>query len=138
MKTKIITLFMLFSVSVMAQSTVAPEKVQDAFAEKFSGVEDVSWDKSGSNYTATFMNTNQADVEAVFTKDGIWTETTVFLSEKELLQSIKDELSGKYSSYEFESAMSIENKAGEFYYKIYLFDGEETTIIKYNKEGKKI
>lgn len=88
----------LVLLSLVASLTIqAPRKVVKSFDIKYPSAEFVSWSFVDNLYEASFEHFDQQKT-AIFTCDGMWTQTNVLLQPNELMFCIRDFLKHSYSS----------------------------------------
>ncbi len=69
-----------FYLSVLGAQTVdVPKAVQQTFSKMFPAVSSVSWDQTGEEYTANFIE-NDYFASATFRKDGKWSKTETLIA----------------------------------------------------------
>ncbi|MBN2805086.1 MAG: hypothetical protein JXR22_00365 [Prolixibacteraceae bacterium] len=102
---------------------VPPELVLHQLSEKFPGVINVEWNKSGNQFEAIFYK-DQLEYIALFSKDGELTEYKMSLSEELLPAQIKQNL---ISKGEIMNAV-LTNKGNAITYEVIIRDNK---LIRY-------
>jgi len=110
MKNTILTISVIFIFSLTTScQTEVPKKVSSAFNEKFSTMENVTWEQESENeWEASFISEGK-ETSAVFDADGIWLETETEVVLEDIPAEVFKTLCLKYEEFEIEEAESIES-----------------------------
>ena len=108
MKNLILSLVILCIGLFACQSTKPPEVVLNAFQEKFTGAEKISWMQEEENeWEAEFMM-GEKKMSACFDNSGSWFETETEVGVNELPSPVVDSINFKFMGYEIGEAAAIE------------------------------
>ncbi len=117
MKKILIAIILIFTLAANAFATeekIKPE-VLDAFKNKFSNAQDVTWVAGNNYYKATF-NYYGSQMFAYYTTTGKLMGVTRYMSSTELPLYLRNTLKEKYTSYWISNVVEESNKNGFSYY----------------------
>src|SRR2546423_2009298 len=138
MKTLMLAITMLITVSCMSQKITPPAAVQSAFSKAFPGITPKNWDKEDKKYEANFAKDGKT-MSATFDANGALEETETDITVKELPAAISTYVQTYYKGEQIKEAAMITKPNGEKMYeaevkgKDLLFDMQG----KFLKEEKK-
>jgi hypothetical protein len=116
-------LIMLFSINCIGQPV--PQKVKDAFAQKFPNAQDVEWEKeSDTEYEVVFM-LNNLDHSANFNDKGNWLETEAEISRQDLPDAVLATLARDYWDSDIQEIAKITTSKETLYEVEIRVDHEE-------------
>lgn len=127
-------LLLAFAIPSHAQHKV-PEKVKDAFHEKFPHVTRVKWEKEHENEWEGEFEMDGTKYSANFTSGGVWKETEREIENSEIPEAIIALLDKAYNDYEIEEAEMGENQQGKFY-EFEIEVGKEEYEVMIDANGK--
>lgn len=100
-----------------------PEKVKNAFEAKFSGANNIKWEKENkAEYEASFK-LNGINMSANFDADGKWLETEKEIASAALPENVKVLLMATYPNAEIKSVEQIDTYNNNTKYEIALKTG---------------
>lgn len=136
MKTITIIMAMAFGMLSFAAGTEnAPEKVQNAFKEKFPTATNVKWEKENDKeWEAEFKIAGKA-YSANFSAEGTWMETEYEIAVKDLPANVKAILNDQFKDYEIEEAERVETPTFKGY-EVEIEKGEITMEVMLDDAGK--
>jgi ketosteroid isomerase-like protein len=144
---------LFFTVSAAAQN--APQKVTDAFSEKYPNVANVEWDHNDDDdeeqgYEAEFVM-NGEKFEALFAEDCTWKQTEKSMTREAFPEAIKQTLKRDYGNmpmvevyelttpegthYKVEMDMETDNDEDEIDYLIFKKDGSLVKEVMDTDDG---
>lgn len=115
MKTiKVVLTVLLTSVmfSFCSAGEKVPQKVKDAFAQKFPTAKSVKWDRESANEWEAEFKINRLEYSANFSDDGTWKETEHEIAEKNLPTAVKKALSDGFPGFKTEEIELSETTSG--------------------------
>lgn len=95
----------------------APQKVKDAFTQKFPNATDVDWSKESDTEWEAEFKMNEKEYSSNFTQDGTWKETEYKVTASEVPQVVMDAFNTNFIEYDtkkIEVSETIEGKVYEF------------------------
>jgi len=92
-----------------------PQKVTDAFAQKFPTAKSVKWDKESTTEWEAEFKMNKVEYSANFLEDGTWKETEHEIAERDLPAPVKKALSESFPGFKTEEMEMSETAAGTVY-----------------------
>jgi uncharacterized membrane protein YkoI len=95
--------------------TEVPQKVKDAFTQKFPTAKAIKWDKESDSEWEAEFKMNGVEYSANFLADGTWKETEHELAKKEIPAAIYASLMKEFPLYKVEEAEISETKDGSVY-----------------------
>lgn len=122
----------LFVASALGTQTSVPQAVTKAFEIKYRGAEKLSWSEEDNLFTAAFEH-DDLSKEAIFRKDGSWTQTITTLNINELDECITDFIENEYEDTEIMGAELLEKPDINLYHI-----SIEITTTEENEEGETI
>lgn len=93
----------------------APQKVKDAFAQKFPSATNVEWDRESDTEWEAEFKLNGKEHSSNFMQDGTWVETEFEISKSEVPQMVMDALNTNFEGYEIEEMERSETADGTVY-----------------------
>lgn len=93
----------------------APQKVKDAFAEKFPSATDVAWEKESDKEWEAEFKLHGKKQSSNFMQDGTWTETECEVSKSEIPQVVMDALNVNFEGYNIGGMELSETTKGKVY-----------------------
>lgn len=139
-KVILISVILLFSYSVSAQQksgTNPPEKAVKAFQTAHPKAQDVSWDKEGMNYEASYKENNN-NFSVVIDKEGKILETESEINISELPSGVVRYINDNYKGSTLTGAAKIVDYKGNVKYEAEMNNGKTKKDIMFDKEGKPI
>jgi uncharacterized membrane protein YkoI len=92
-----------------------PQKVKDAFTQKFPTAKSIKWDKESDTEWEAEFKMNGVEYSANFLEDGTWKETEHELAKKEIPADIYASLMKEFPLYKVEEAEISETNEGSVY-----------------------
>ncbi|MCJ7466047.1 MAG: PepSY-like domain-containing protein [Maribacter sp.] len=92
-----------------------PQKVMDAFTQKFPKAKSIQWDKESDTEWEAEFKMNGVEYSANFLEDGTWKETEHELAKKEIPADIYASLMKEFPLYKVEEAEISETEEGPVY-----------------------
>jgi hypothetical protein len=133
-QTGVISAILVFSMANCNGQT-APKEVLKTFNEKFTKASDVKWDQEESNeWEAEFM-INGKEASASFDLAGMWLETEMEVTEKDIAPAAHQAINTKFADWKFEKAESIE-KPNFNGYEIEMEKGETSVELVVTASGE--
>ncbi len=119
-KVKIITTALLLAavsggLLAFGLKSEVPQKVKDAFTQKFPAAKSIKWDKESDTEWEAEFKMNGVAYSANFLEDGTWKETEHELAKKEIPADIYDSLMKAFPTYKVEEAEISETAEGSVY-----------------------
>ncbi len=115
----------------------APQKVKEAFAQKFPAVKKVKWEKESDTEWEGKFKIKGTEYSANFLEDGTWQETEHEIKKSVIPANVKTTLNTEFSGYEIEEAELSETTQGSLY-EFELEKGDEEMEVALNMNGKVI
>jgi uncharacterized membrane protein YkoI len=119
MKSLKVVLAGVFACTLFAFTTTSvekvPQKVKDAFTQKFPDAKSVKWDKESQNEWEAAFKMKRMKYSANFTNDGMWKETEHEIEEAQVPSNIKKSLMEKFKGYTIEESEISETPQGMVY-----------------------
>ncbi len=138
MKTiKVVLTVLLTSVmfSFCSAGERVPQKVKDAFAQKFPTAKSVKWDRESANEWEAEFKMNKVEYSANFSDDGTWKETEHEIAEKDLPAAVKKALSNGFPGFKTEEIEVSETALGRVY-EFALEKGKTEIEVTIDTSGK--
>jgi hypothetical protein len=131
---KLTTIFtaavMFIAVSAFAnKSDEVPGKVKTAFENNFSSALDITWEKGGGLYFASFK-LNAFNVTAAYNDDGELMSTSRKLSFGEMPMNIAKAISDKYKGYSIAENVTEVNTDDQLYYTVIVNNEKKVIVLK--------
>jgi hypothetical protein len=138
MKNTIILLVasLFLSVPAFSQKTT-PDIVKKEFAKKYPAAQSVKWSSEEANEWEAEFTDNGKEMSSGFDNNGVWLETEVEITGKELPEAVLNTLKNEFTGYK-KGEMSIIEDPKMNGYEIELKKGEETISIVIDNSGKVI
>jgi hypothetical protein len=111
----VITLIFTLAANAFATEEKIKPEVLDAFKNKFSNAQDVTWVAGNNYYKATF-NYYGSQMFAYYTTTGKLMGVTRYMSSTELPLYLRNTLKEKYTNYWISNVVEESNKNGFSYY----------------------
>lgn len=102
-------------VSFCSAGEKVPQKIKDAFAQKFPTAKSVKWDKESATEWEAEFKMNSIKYSANFSEQGIWKETEHEIAEKDLPAAVKKALTDAFAGYKTEEIEMSETASGTVY-----------------------
>ncbi len=140
MKTLVLAVTMLFTLSCMSQKATPPSAVESAFSKAFPGITPKNWDKEDNKYEANFAKDGKT-MSATFDANGNLEETETDIAVRELPSAMASYIQTHYKGERIKEATMITKPNGEKMYeaevkgKDLLFD-MQGKFLKEEKEAK--
>lgn len=119
MKSLKIVLAGVFACSLLAFTTASvdkvPQKVKDAFAQKFPEAKSVKWDRESQNEWEAEFKMDRMEYSANFTNDGTWQETEHEIEEAQVPANVMQSLEYNFKGYSIQEAEISETQQGMVY-----------------------
>ncbi len=93
----------------------APQKVKDAFAQKFPNATNVEWEKESDAEWEAEFKMNGKEHSSNFMEDGTWVETEYEVSEANVPQVVLEALKSNFEGYDIEEMEYSETADGKVY-----------------------
>ncbi|MCK7591344.1 PepSY-like domain-containing protein [Subsaxibacter sp. CAU 1640] len=93
----------------------APQKVKDAFAQKFPNATNVEWEKESDAEWEAEFKLNGKEHSSNFMDDGTWVETEYEVSEADVPQVVLEALKSNFEGYDIEEMEYSETADGKVY-----------------------
>ena len=107
-----------------------PQKVKDAFAQKFPGVKKVKWEKENDKEWEGEFKKKGMEYSANFLEDGTWKETEHEIKKSDIPANIKTALIAEFPDYKIEDAEISETSGGSVYeFEIEKIESEMEVVI---------
>lgn len=136
---KKITLFALIGLTLNFMSCDkdgnAPQKVKDAFAQKFPSATNVEWEKESDTEWEAEFKLNGKEHSSNFMQDGTWVETEYEVTESEIPQVVMDALNTNFEGDEIEEMERSETADGTVY-EFAIEKGESEMEVVIDANGK--
>ncbi len=126
--------FFSFSACCQAEKDV-PEKVQNAFSQKFPDASKVKWAKENDTEWEAEFKLDKVKYSANFDNEGNWKETEHAIKAGELPAAVKTTLDSEFSDYKIEEAEVSETAEGMFY-EFELEKGKTEMEVSIDADGK--
>ncbi|MDD3624004.1 MAG: PepSY-like domain-containing protein [Proteiniphilum sp.] len=110
-----VVLFAVASFTACAQKNTAPEKVLNAFTQKFPTAQKVKWDKENETEWEAEFKLMGEEYSANFTADGQWLETEYEIEKADIPANVKQTLDNEFAGYKIEEAEISETAKGKVY-----------------------
>lgn len=123
----------LCSIAMAGQAVDTPEAVLSAFEEKYPEAEEVTWNLSGSNYQASFIEIQT--MKAIFSSDGKWLKTTAIVSEDDLPYSAIEYIYENYEEASISQVQFIEDYNSQTTYLVIFYAVDEKLKLRFDSEG---
>jgi hypothetical protein len=131
MKTLMLAITILFTLSCKSQKATPPSAVQSAFSKAFPGITPKNWDKEDNKYEANFAKDGKT-MSATFDVNGALEETETDITVKELPSVISSYVQTHYNGERIKEAAIITKPNGE---KIYEAEVKGKDLL-FNMQGK--
>lgn len=105
----------VFSFTSCDKEISAPQKVKDAFAEKFANATNMEWDKESDTEWEVEFKMNKKEFSSNFMQDGTWVETEYEVDVSEIPQLVMDNLKSNFEGYDIEEIEFSETVKGSLY-----------------------
>ena len=109
----------LFTCTLLAFTTSSvdkvPQKVKDAFVQKFPEAKSVKWDKESQNEWEAEFKMDGMDYSANFSNDGAWKETEHEVRQADVPQIVMVALKKEFPGYKIRESEISENSEGMVY-----------------------
>lgn len=128
----VITLIFTVAASAFANEEKIKPEVLDAFKNKFSNAQDVTW-VIGNNYFKASFNYYGSQMFAYYTPTGKLMGVTRYMSSTELPLYLRNTLKEKYTNYWISNVVEESNKNGFSYY--ITLENADTKIVLKSKSG---
>jgi hypothetical protein len=128
--------FSLFCVPVFSQKT-APDNVKKEFVKKYPAAQSVKWATEEANEWEAEFIINGKEMSASFDDKGIWLETEVEITEKELPEAVVNTLKNKFAGFKTGEMSTIENPQMKGF-EIALKKGDTSLEVVFDNTGKVI
>lgn len=122
-------------VSFCSAAEKVPQKVKDAFAQKFPTAKSVKWDKESATEWEAEFKMNSIKYSANFSDQGIWKETEHEIAEKDLPAAVKKALTDAFPGYKTEEIEMSETASGTVY-EFEIEKGETEMEVAIDASGK--
>lgn len=123
----------MFSFSIAGEKV--PQKVKDAFAQKFPTAKSVKWDKESNTEWEAEFKMDKMEYSANFMADGTWKETEHEITEKDLPAAVKKALSDGFPGFKTEEMELSETPSGTVY-EFALEKGDTEMEVAIDSSGK--
>lgn len=135
----IFILLVVFSISLIPAFSQknAPENVKKEFAKKYPAALSVKWASEEANEWEAEFTVNGKEMSASFDNKGVWLETEVEISEKELPAAVANSLKNEFSGYKTGEMSTIEDPKMKGY-ELALKKGEKSLEVVFDNSGKVI
>ena len=127
-----ITILFIVAANAFAMEDKIKPEVLDAFKNKFSNAQDVTW-VAGNNYFKASFNYYGSQMFAYYTITGKLMGVTRHLSSTELPLYLRNTLKEKYTNYWISNVVEESNKNGFCYY--ITIENADTKIVLKSKFG---
>lgn len=131
----ILTLAIVSGIYAFGIDNNPPQKVKDAFAQKFPDIKKVEWEKESDTKWEAEFKMNGKEYSASFLEDGTWQETEYEIKKRDIANIIKAVLLKEFPDYSVEEAEISETAEGKFY-EFEIEKGENEMEVTIDKEGK--
>ncbi|WP_020530497.1 PepSY-like domain-containing protein [Flexithrix dorotheae] len=128
--------FFLFGLNVSAFNDV-PQKIKQAFSDKFEDAEPSQWDFNEKIYVAYFEEGGDF-FYARFDAEGNWTETGKFISEDEVNEKVLTAASEMFNPVDITEYYEVTNSKGSKAYMVLVDQVEERKMVIFSKDGKMV
>ena len=127
---------LMFTVAGTAQNV--PQKVKDAFSDKYSNATHMEWDDddNGEEYEVDFT-LNGEHLEASFATDGTWKYTQKEITHEELPQAVKSILKDEYADFKIDDINMLETPEG-VRYKVEADSDNDDRVLLFSGDGTKL
>ncbi len=126
--------FFSFSACCQAEKDV-PEKVQNAFSQKFPDASKVKWEKENDTEWEAEFKLYKVKYSANFDNEGNWKETEHAVKMSELPELVKATLDSEFADFKIEEAEVSETADGTFY-EFELEKGKTEMEVTIDTQGK--
>ena len=113
----------------------APQKVKDAFTQKFPEVKKVKWEKENETDWEGEFKMKGVEYSANFLEDGTWMETEYEIKMEDVPENIRKALVESFPDYKIEEAEISETVDGIFY-EFELEKGKTEIEVAIDMNGK--
>lgn len=125
--------FVIYSCAASTAEESVPQKVKEAFTQKFPEAKRVDWEQEGLVWEAEFKF-QKKDYSASFDSLGKWLETEYSMKKKDLPADIKSKLDSLWNEYDIESVDYITTPEYEGYeVEVEIEDTTYEVLIDLNK-----
>ncbi len=130
---------MALTISMVSCATAqdAPQKVKDAFSNKFPTAKSVKWSKESNNEWEAEFKMNGTEYSANFTEAGEWKETEHEIAMKDVPQTVQNSLKTSYAGYKVDEPEMSETSEGMVYEFEMKKDGQKREVAL-DSQGKVI
>lgn len=126
---------MLFSATAFAgKGDSVTEQVKGAFEKDFIKAKNVTWQKTGDFYFASFVM-NDMTVNAAYNDDGQLVGTSRRVALTQVPMSVSLALSQKYSEYTIPDQVTELSYDGETIYQVFVSNEKKTLQLKIRANG---
>lgn len=99
MKNLFLVAITLLSLAACSQKKVVPQKILDAFSQKYPNAKEVEWGKEEASIWEAEFELTDKDMSANFNLNGDWLETETELTKKDLPSAVLATISNTYKGY---------------------------------------
>ena len=116
-----------------------PEAVEQTFAAKYPGAEEVRWGRDRNDSHEAHFRLDGRKLRADFREDGTWIETEESISWKELPRAVRKAVEDEYDEDDVVELEFTDNaEKGEFYDVELDPKGEKKFDVEYRADGTKL
>jgi len=105
-----------------------PQKVKNAFAQKFPHAKSVKWDRESPNEWEAAFKLDRMEYSANFTDDGTWKETEHEIEESQVPSNVRKSLRDNFKGYTINESEISETQQGMVYEIEIKKDGSEMEV----------
>jgi uncharacterized lipoprotein NlpE involved in copper resistance len=140
MKKNILTIVAIaISLSFMACNQTnnkgVPQKVKDAFTEKFNEAKSIKWDKEDENEWEAEFVLNGKEMSANFDVDGNWKETEMEIEKEDIPEAVMNTFNKKFAGYDIEEAANVSTTKLDNCYEMDIEKGDAKMEVLFDANG---
>ena len=137
MKTKIILLMGLISITVFAQEDALPEKVEMAFHTKYPKNTKLTWTKDVDLFYLEYYISSRM-FTSIFNESGNWIETAEVIADTDIPISLQNYITENYPEASVSYVEKVDKPGGESNYRVNMEDLDGSFIIQADLNGGNI
>jgi hypothetical protein len=125
---------MTFGLSACGQRKNVPQKVTEAFVQKFPDAKDVKWGKENAKVWEAEFTFDNHKYSANFSIEGTWEETEYVIDESALPEPVRTTLSNEFADYTVNTA-EVTDTPEKTMFEIILKNGSKKMEVEILKDG---
>ena len=133
--TTLAIVFLGLGISAQAQQSVS-NAVVNQFTKLYADAEDIEWEDDDDGNLVAYFNLNDNYVQATFSKNAKWLNTSTFIDDDSLPASVKTAVQKVFTGDFFYTEVEKMETPDNLQYKVEIETDDATFQVLFDKDGK--